>query len=302
MATIPRPDDTFRPFDGTITSGSDFQSLLDGLTGPDRDIAVALQSLFASYGLDTLAPRIIDFIKQGYSADTVSILLQQTDEYKQRFIGNRARLRAGVPALSPAEYLATESAYRQVMRASGLPSGFYDTPQDFADLIGKDVSPTEVQDRVQAASSLVNNAPPEALAMFKQFYSTGDIIAYALDANRAAPLVEKRIKAAEIAGFGQQAGVGLDVNTAERLAGTGVSGAQAEGTFGFIAGETANAEKLGAIFGDSISQQDLVQEAFFNDAGATKKRAKLASRERAAFSGSSGLTSQSLSRGNAGAF
>jgi hypothetical protein len=188
------------------------------------------------------------------------------------------------------------------MRAAGVPGGFYDSPTDFADFIAKDISPTEVQGRVTAAADLINNAPPEAMAMFRQYYSTGDIIAYALDPNRAAPLVEKRIKAAELAGFGAQQGVNVGVSTAEALSGNGVSNAQAQSGFGFIAGEQPTVDKLGAIFGDQVTQDDLVKEVFFNDAKATKKRATLASKERATFGGSSGLTSQSLDRRDAGAF
>ena len=115
------------------------------LTGSNRDAFMALETLFKNYGLDSLAGKIYDYVKNGYSADTISILLQDTPEYKARFKGNEARLKAGLPVLSPADYINTENAYRQILRQSGLPSGFYDSTDDFTDWISKDVSPTEVQ-------------------------------------------------------------------------------------------------------------------------------------------------------------
>lgn len=274
----------------------------DELSNAQRDASVMLTNMFDQYGISGLAPKIMDFLKQGYSADAIALLLQQTPEYQQRFAGNKARQAAGLPVLSPAEYVATEAAYRQVMQAAGMPSGFYDSPSDFADFIGKGISPTEVQGRVNAASDLLNSAPPEALSFFKQYYSGGDMIAYMLDPSKALPIIEKQAKAAELAAPGIQAGVAVDQQLAERLATSGVSQGQAQQGFGFVAGETGNAQKLGAIYGDGVTQRDIVDETFFNDAQATKKRRTLASKERATFGGTSGVSKQSLDRNDAGAF
>src|SRR5690242_4086464 len=71
------------------------------LTGSNRDAVMALETLFKSYGLESLAGKIYSYVKHGYSADTISILLQDTPEYKQRFKGNEARVKAGLPVLSP---------------------------------------------------------------------------------------------------------------------------------------------------------------------------------------------------------
>src|SRR5213075_88659 len=96
------------------------------LKGSELDAYLAVNALFKSYGLESLAPKIFDYVKNGYSGDTISILLQDTKEYKARFAGNEARKKAGLPVLSPADYLATEASYKQIMQQAGLPSGFYD--------------------------------------------------------------------------------------------------------------------------------------------------------------------------------
>ena len=172
---------------------------LQGLTGDQRDIAVAVTNLFRMYGLESLAPKIISFVQAGMSAETISIELTQTPEYKQRFSANDARIKAGLPALSAAEYLATERAYRQVMQAAGLPIGFYDSSSDFTAWLANDVSPTEVKARVDAASEAINSAPAETLDYLKRWYGVGDLVAFALDSKRALPLIEQRISAAEAA-------------------------------------------------------------------------------------------------------
>src|SRR5215475_13221326 len=122
------------------------------LTGSNRDAYLALKSVFDSYGLGSLADKIYNYVKNGESADTISIQLQDTPEYKKRFAGNELRKKAGLPVLNPADYLATEASYRQIMQQAGMPSGFYDKPDDFDDWIGKNVSPSEIQSRVDLAT------------------------------------------------------------------------------------------------------------------------------------------------------
>src|SRR5665647_935497 len=131
-----------------------------GLEGADRDAFVAITETLKAYGLETLAPAVLGFIQQGYSSDTVGVLLQQTDAYKTRFAANESRRQKNLPVLSPAEYLATERSYRQVMSAAGLPIGFYDNPSDFQAFLENDVSPVEVQDRVQSATDMVSKLDP----------------------------------------------------------------------------------------------------------------------------------------------
>jgi hypothetical protein len=272
-----------------------------GLNGADRDAAVALTNLFKSYGLESLAPAIVGFIKQGYSGDTISVLLQDTPEYKKRFAANDARRKAGLPVLSPNEYLATERAYRQIMSEAGLPKGFYDQPSDFEGWLAKDVSPSEIQTRVKAASDVITNAPQEARDYFKKYYSDGDMIAYALDQSRAAPLVGKQFEALKIGGAAAKQGIDIGSSLAEELAGAGVSQQQADQGFSLIASEQPNADKLASIYGqDGFTTTDLARETFESNGSVGDRRKKLASQERANFSGSGGVGSSSLSQNGGG--
>ena len=163
-----------------------------------------LTQVFNSYGLGTLAPKIKEYVQQGFTPDTVTLKLQDTPEYQQRFAGNTARKKAGLPVLSPAEYLATETAYKQAMRTAGLPAGFYDNPDDFSTFIGVDVSPAELKERVDIAAQTIEGADPFFKQQLKQYYNVndGDMVAYALDPNRALSLIQRQAQAVQ---FGAEA-------------------------------------------------------------------------------------------------
>lgn len=269
------------------------------LTGKDRDAAVALTNLFASYGLASLAPKIIEFIKNGYSADTISIMLQTTKEYKTRFAANEDRKAKGLPVLSPAEYIATESAYRQTLSKWGMPKGFYDSTDDFRSFLANDMSPVELDQRAQAASDFMNQADSHEMAFYRQYYTSGDLVAFALDPKRAAPLVGKAFQASRIGGTAQNQGIGIDKTQAERLANIGVTDDQARAGFGQIAQVQGTVNQLGQIYGGGLSQNDLIGATFADDAAATTKLKKLASKERAAFGGSSAIGTNSLASNGA---
>ena len=270
------------------------------LTGAQDDAYRLILNVFTQYGLGSLAPKIMEFLRKGYSSDRVALELQNTKEYQQRFSGNEARRKAGLPVLSPAEYLSTEDSYRQIMQAAGVPKGFYDSPNDFAGFIGNGVSPAEIQGRVTAATDMINKANPQELAYFKKFYTHGDLIAFALDPTKAAPLVGKAFAAAGVGGAAASQGIGIDRATAESLAGMGIDANSANQGFSQIASDRPQASKLSAIYGDSYTQDQQIADVFKNDAAAGEQRKKLASKERAAFGNASAMGNTSLSQSTGG--
>jgi hypothetical protein len=152
---------------GTYPEGGvDIKGLEADLTGPQRN---AFEALYASSRATTwhLAPQIKTMLVNGYDADTISLLLQQTPEWQQRFAGNEVRKKNGLAVLSPAEYLANEASYRQVLVAHGAPVGFYDQHSDFANWIGNDVSPAEIDSRAKVVSDHLNNADQNWMLAFQ---------------------------------------------------------------------------------------------------------------------------------------
>lgn len=275
-----------------------------GLPTDQQDAYNVMLQTLRDYGLESLAPKILQFIKEGHTQDQISVLMQSTDEYKQRFAGNEARRKAGLPVLSPKDYLSVESSYRQIMRSSGLPENFYDKPDDFAGWIGKDVSPSEIKTRVDYAVNAANGLTETSKQIWKDWYGAGpgDLAAVFLDQTRALPQIERMAYGAQLAS--QAAGTGLNLNReqAERYGGL-LSGSNVSQQYlGQLGEQFVQASKQGnmlsSIYGDQYSMEDAAQDVLGNDVSARLKRKRLGSREQAEFSGSSGVGKGSLSSGN----
>jgi hypothetical protein len=234
-------------------------ALGDYLSGDQRNAYEALNNLFTGFGLGSLAPTIYDYITKGYSADTIGILLQDTPEYKQRFAGNEARKRAGLPVLSPAEYLSIESSYRQAMRQGGMPEGFYDSADDFNNLIGKDVSPSELKQRVDAANQASVFANPGTQRALQDLYGIDQshIAAYFLDPERATPLLLKQVQAAQIGGEALKRGLEVDKNFLEYTVGAGTTQAQAAQAYAQIAQELPQYQQISHQYGEEFAQRQM---------------------------------------------
>src|SRR5258708_39236197 len=58
------------------------------LSGTSRDAYLALNTLFSGYGLGSLAGNIFNYVKNGYSSATISILLQVTPTSQPRLPAN----------------------------------------------------------------------------------------------------------------------------------------------------------------------------------------------------------------------
>lgn len=267
------------------------------LTGANRDAFMALNALFDQYGLGSLAGKIYEYVKNGYGSDTISILLQDTAEYKQRFAGNQARIKAGLPVLSPAEYVSVENSYRQIMRQSGLPEGFYDTNSDFTDWISKDMSPTELQSRVDLATQATALANPAYKAALRQMgLGDGELAAYFLDADRALPIIQKSAATAAIGAEALQRGLGFDQQYAEELATAGVSRDQAQQGYAKIADEFSDLKTLGQVYGGGWTQRMAEEDTFTGGTSASDQRKKLVNSEKGAFSGASGSARAGLAQ------
>lgn len=281
--------------------GGEFDKLL---TGNDRDAFLAVKSLFNQFGLGSLASKIYDYVKEGYGADTIGLLLQDTKEYKERFKANDARAKAGLAVLSPAEYLAAESAYRQILESSGLPKGFYDNPADFQRWIAGDVSPTEIKSRVDMAMEAVNKTDPNYRGALFQMYGVGEgaLAAYFLDRQQAEPILKKQAAASAIGAAALRRGFGLNTLDMESYAALGITSEEAEAAYARISDSFESMMGLAGRYGTTWTQRDAEQEVFMPGAtgsgeSAFEKGKRLRSQERAAFAGGRGSSSQGLAAG-----
>jgi len=268
-----------------------------------------LSQVFNSYGLSALAPKIKEFVQQGFTPDTVTLKLQETPEYKQRFIGNENRRKAGLPVLTPGEYLSVESSYKKILKDAELPSGFYDQPDDFSKFIGADIAPTELQERVNIANQSLQNADKFYTDSLRTYYglNSGDMLAYALDPERALPVITRQQKAAQFGAEAARQGIQVAAPMAERFTGQlGVTQQEARQGFEQVAQILPEAQRLGAITpgAQPVGLEETTTAVFGGESSADYKQRirRLAEIEQSRFAGQAGVSRTSLAQGTQGQF
>lgn len=274
------------------------------LDGQKQSAFSYMQDLLNQYGLGTLTGKLQQLIQSGVT-DTASLQLEleNTDEWKRRFAGNEMLRQKGLDVLSVGEYLSAEKSYAQVLKQYGVPDGFYSSTSEFANFIGNNVSPSELNQRMQEWSDLANREDPAIKDQLQAMgLSKGDLLAYFIDPSKAAPLIQQKYQSVLIGGAARRAGITTSNTEAQHLAEMGVTEQQASQGFGVVAQDLAPLQKLAQIYGTDYTQSDLESEVFDNNAQAANKRKKLASQERAAFSGQSGIGNGSLTQNTAGLF
>ena len=252
-------------------------------TQDDRDALTIIRDALADYGLDGLSADAYRFLMEGASTESVMIQLKETEQFKERFKGLDMR-QPGMAPLTPAQYIQLESNYRQTMAAAGLPEGFYDSPDDFAEFIGNDISPAEMTQRVSMASTAVANVNPELKNQLREMYgigveNDGELIAYFLDPERGVNVIEQRLQM-ESAGLSaaavQATGQGIQKDVARQLAGQNVQEREITQRLGQQAGLTQ------ATLGDEgVGTSELAAASFGLDSEQTAMVKRLRQRRQA---------------------
>ena len=276
-------------------------------TSDGRSAFALIKAEFERYGLGSLVDSISSLIKDNLSAGEMTLALQNTDAYKKRFSANADRIKNGLTALSPAEYINLEDQYQNVMRQYGLPETYWTKDatgkqSGFDDLIAKDVSNIELEDRIMTAQDRVLKANPEVAQALKQFYpdiTNGDILAYSLDPANAIKSIQRKVTAAEIGGAALAQGLTTGMSRAEELAGYGVDKTRAQQGFQTVAGIAPRGGQLASIYGQEPYGQLQAEQEVFDLGGAAearKRREKLSALEKASFSASTGAAQSALGR------
>jgi hypothetical protein len=163
-----------------------------------RNAIEVLTERFQRYGLGSLVNKIKELAVDGATEATITLGLQETEEYKTRFKANQARIAKGLQVLSPGEYLNVEDGYRQVLRAYGLKQ--FDTDDYVSQFIANDVSAAEISNRVVTAVQRIQNADPAITKQLRDYYGIGqnDLVAYVLDPQQQFQKIERQVAASEI--------------------------------------------------------------------------------------------------------
>jgi hypothetical protein len=280
-----------------------------------QSIYDTVSSELTRLGLSSLVTPLRELFESGISdGESLRLALSQRPEYQTRFSANAKRIAAGLSALSPAEYIQLEDQYQNVMRNYGLPASYYAKDLTgkqigFDELLGGDVSATELEERLITAQDRVLKSNPEVLSALEKFYpgiQKGDILAYSLDPKNALKDIQRKVAAAEIGGAALAQGLATSAAGAEELAGFGVTKLQAQQGFADVAQMAPRGSALSEIYNEAPYNQASATAEVFGTSGAaaaTQKRKKLTALEQATFGGQSGLAQGALSRNSgSGAF
>jgi hypothetical protein len=252
--------------------------LNESVTETQKSAKAQIEQTLGQYGLASLATWAWNQYLNNVQPEQIFLNMRQTPEYKARFPAMEYIAQQG-RALNEGQYIDYERKVGQIFQAAGMPVGFYDTPDDFTKFIKNDVSPDEIQGRVNVAKQAVFNSDPATLQALSDYYGInhqngnfiGDATAYFLDDTRALPAIEKQMIAAQTGGAATRTGYGtLSQMDAERLASLGITAEQAQKGFGDLAGLQPIFSNLPGDANNTAPTQQQGLQATFEDNAAAK--------------------------------
>ena len=261
-----------------------------------------LTAMLAPYKLEGIASYIDAEIMKDNSEEMILLGLYDQPAYKTRFPGMDALRKAG-RTISEKEYSSIENAMAQTARFFDLPKGFYDGPEDFGNLIGKQVSAKEYQDRLQIGQDLARTLNSGIKTQLLSLYNVGegDLTAYVLDPDKALSLIQKQAKAATFVSLGRAAGFGLpsiSAGQAENIVATEpyakLTESQMQTKLGQAGELLKEQQRLSQIEGMTYSEQEALDAVISGDTKAVLASQQRAQREVARFSSRGGVTGSSL--------
>lgn len=313
------PDAPIAEYTGaTLTPGTGPLSVDAPITGgttttttPVNDLQAAKDRILAdtlkSYGLEGI-DKVIGQIRSDFpeinQTDLLTLLKDDpkyNSLYNQRFAGNVKRKAAGLQPLNDADYLAAEKQYEKVFKAYGVDS--LANRDYYATLIGNKMDAQDVADRIDMGYQVYKNNPNVKNA-FNQFYGTvtdGDVVAAMLDPETQIPLLQKKIRVAEIGGAALAQNLKTSLVSAQDLEAYGVTQAQAQAGYSVVAQKTPRGGFLSQIspeLGIDYTQQTAENIQFKKSAADIAKEQRLTGTEIARFGGSAGrLASKDRAQG-----
>jgi len=276
-----------------------------------RSAKAFLRTLLTQYNMGSLAGQIEAMVQDSTNQDYLAEKVRQTSEYKARFKGLVAlQARGNTDVRNEAEYLNLETDYRSAFNEAGLrdylgADGSQSEYDSIAELVGDySVSVEEVRSRIGDAQRVVADTPQEVRNSLQKFYNIDatSLVEYALDPIRSQNKINTLANAAIVGGFGEIAGLDLDIKAAESVSGLAnnqdinmnalnrdlVKGVEVRDATSRL----ANIDRM------ELSDSEALLASMESDAKAQKKVKGMQSRERARFGGSSGFNRESLKNVN----
>lgn len=214
-----------------MTSPYGALSAFQATTGTQADAKAIIQDYLNQYNLGNLATWAWGQITNSATADQILVNMYATPEFNARFPAIAQRAAAGLPPISPSDYLTYEDNAKQIENTYGMPTGFLSNPNEIAGLLTKDVSVSELTDRANKGFQAVTQSPPETRQAFTAMFGVngdGALAAHFLDPKVALPLLEKQATMAQIGGQAAMNGIDVSQGLAAQMANVGVTGPTAQ--------------------------------------------------------------------------
>lgn len=261
-----------------------------------QDFKAALGEL----GLADLAEEVDNMIKQDFTVAQIKMELPKTASYQLRFPGMKALRDAG-RAINEATYISNEKGYLQTLRAYGLDTNILGSRSALGTYIANEVSPREFEERVNLASTRVNENP-DVLETFKSFYPEVDksgVITYLLNPKAGMAVIKKQVRTSEIGAAAAAAGFARDLmgisNIETLLPAIGETAYAGLRTEFQRARQLAQSQRrLAQIENQSYSDLEAIGAVVGDDAAKMLASERRAAREAARFSARGGVTGASL--------
>jgi hypothetical protein len=306
----------------------------EGMTPATPAEIASVRGLITQYGLGELWEGVNNLLQRGYtdpdtiftiiSTDTTPEGKRYQDAFYKRFPAikiqrdeNQRRANQGLPPvaeLSAAQYISNEQAYIDAVSdtdpalasAANITSwltgsGTFDRP----------VSPNEVRGRIDVAREYIySSVDPRVREELRGIYGLSDqqMLSYVLSDDKQKSQLEAEfqtnMRRANVGAQAASRGLGLSSSLRDEIAAgdAGYTFGDTAAKFGSIERDADTYTKLSAMSGINTSRDDLIREEFELGGGAstTKLKKRLASQERARFSGSSAIGNSSLRAGGIG--
>lgn len=285
-----------RPIDTKVDTSQ--QPLGAAIDFTDADLN-QLTATLNQFGLGDLVSEAWAYFKDptkgAGSADATLAYLPTTQKYRDHFPGLKEMGEAG-KAWTPGQWNSYYNTAQEQAVAAGLPSGFI-SREDVGKLLTGNVSAAELGGRITAAGQSVYNADPVLIQQMRDYGMTdGDLTAFYLDPDKAAPLLERKAQEEQgrIGAAGRRTGYGnVTLGEAQGLQQLGVD--EGEAAVGF--GQLASLHPLFAntaeetMTGSDITRDEQLGAQFGNNAANQAEIEQRKASRKAAFSGGGGAAS-----------
>lgn len=260
-----------------------------------RDEALAI---LREYGLESLIGNIDQAIQDDptefsgeFAREAIWRTVRGTQQYRQRFRGLELRNQNNYMPINEDQYLQIEKEFQQVLRSNGMPRGFYDSQEDFANFIGNDVRADELNTRISQGYRAVMETEPGTKDELKRLYglNDSDIAAFLIDPTRFQQTEAiQKAEAARRANAAREAGLQVQAQQAEELVARGVSQQMAQRGFQEL-GATQEVFQAIQQGEEAIGLEEQIAGTFGTNAAAAQRIATRRRRRQAEFEAGGGL-------------